>query len=149
LSEVVEAGVETFQQTAAAQGVAIRRDVDPEIELLLERSRIERVVMNLVGNAIEAMPGGGEIVIRSIQSGSPNGDVELEVADNSPGIPPELRSQLFQPFATYGKKNGSGLGLALSRQAVLDHGGDVWAVDKQPPGAVFRIRLPRQPANAI
>lgn len=145
LAEVVEAGVETFRPAAAAQGVTIRCEVDPEIELPLERARMERVVMNLVGNALEAMPGAGEIVIRSIRPATPHGDIELEVADSGPGIPPELRSQLFQPFATYGKKNGSGLGLALSRQAVLDHGGDVWAVDKAPPGAVFRIRLPRQP----
>ncbi|MCC6539297.1 MAG: HAMP domain-containing histidine kinase [Bryobacterales bacterium] len=145
LAEVVEAGVETFQPAAAAQGVTIRREVDPEIELPLERARMERVVMNLVGNALDAMPAGGEIVIRSLKPATPDGDIELEIADNGPGIPPELRPQLFQPFATYGKKNGSGLGLALSRQAVLDHGGDVWAVDKPPPGAVFRIRLPRQP----
>ena len=60
----------------------------------------------------------------------------------------QVRSQLFQPFATFGKKNGSGLGLALSRQAVLDHGGDIWVEDKAPPGATFHIRLPKAPASS-
>ncbi len=98
--------------------------------------------MNLIGNALDAMPDGGELVLRAAQRGN---DVEIEIADSGPGIPAQLRSQLFQPFATFGKKNGSGLGLALSRQAVLDHGGDIWVEDKAPPGATFHIRLPKAP----
>lgn len=139
LAEVIEGGLEPFQAIASHQGVTIRQEVPPLLEIPLERARIERVFMNLVGNALEAMPNGGEILIRAA---SQAGDVSVEVSDTGPGIPAELRPQLFQPFATFGKKNGSGLGLALSRQAVLDHGGDIWVEDKGPPGASFRIRLP-------
>ncbi len=141
LAEVIEGGLEPFQAVAASQGVTIHQELAPNLELALERARMERVFMNLIGNALEVMPNGGEIVIRATQRG--NDDVEIEIADSGPGIPAELRPQLFQPFATFGKKNGSGLGLALSRQAVLDHGGDIWAEDKAPPGATFRIRLPK------
>ena len=141
LAEVIEGGLEPFQAVAAGQGVTIHQELAPNLELALERARMERVFMNLIGNALEVMPNGGEIVIRATQRG--NDDVEIEIADSGPGIPAELRPQLFQPFATFGKKNGSGLGLALSRQAVLDHGGDIWAEDKAPPGATFRIRLPK------
>ena len=141
LAEVIDGGLEPFQSIAANQGVTIRQEIAPNLELALERARMERVFMNLIGNALEVMPNGGEIVIRATQRG--NDDIEIEVADSGPGIPAELRPQLFQPFATFGKKNGSGLGLALSRQAVLDHGGDIWAEDKATPGATFRIRLPK------
>ena len=141
LAEVIEGGLEPFQAIAASQGVTIRQELAPNLELALERARMERVFMNLIGNALEVMPNGGEIAIRAAQRG--NDDIEIEIADSGPGIPVELRPQLFQPFATFGKKNGSGLGLALSRQAVLDHGGDIWAEDKAPPGATFRIRLPK------
>ena len=141
LAEVIEGGLEPFQAVAAGQGVTIHQELAPNLELALERARMERVFMNLIGNALEVMPNGGEIVIRATQRG--NDDVEIEIADSGPGIPAELRPQLFQPFATFGKKNGSGLGLALSRQAVLDHGGDIWAEDKATPGATFRIRLPK------
>ncbi len=141
LAEVIEGGLEPFQAVAASQGVTIHQELAPNLELALERARMERVFMNLIGNALEVMPNGGEILIRATQRG--NDDIEVEIADSGPGIPAELRPQLFQPFATFGKKNGSGLGLALSRQAVLDHGGDIWAEDKAPPGATFRIRLPK------
>jgi signal transduction histidine kinase len=144
LAEVIEGGLESFQAIAAHQEVTIRREVPDSLELMLERARMERVFMNLIGNALDAMPDGGELAIRAV----PRGDgVEIEIADSGPGIPAQLRSQLFQPFATFGKKNGSGLGLALSRQAVLDHGGDIWVEDKAPPGATFHIRLPKVPVG--
>jgi signal transduction histidine kinase len=144
LAEVIEGGLESFQAIAAHQEVTIRREVPDSLELMLERARMERVFMNLIGNALDAMPDGGELAIRAV----PRGDgVEIEIADSGPGIPAQLRSQLFQPFATFGKKNGSGLGLALSRQAVLDHGGDIWVEDKAPPGATFHIRLPKAPVG--
>ena len=65
----------------------------------------------------------------------------MRVEDTGPGINPAVRGRLFQPFVTAGKKNGLGLGLALSRQTLLDHGGDMWA-DGDGPGACFCLRLP-------
>jgi two-component system sensor histidine kinase HydH len=64
------------------------------------------------------------------------------VRDTGPGIAPEIRGSLFEPFVSAGKKNGLGLGLALSRQTVLDHGGDMWAESEPGEGACFRVRLP-------
>jgi signal transduction histidine kinase len=68
--------------------------------------------------------------------------VLIEVEDTGPGISVEIRGKLFQPFVTYGKKNGLGLGLALSRQTVLDHGGDLWVDSNGSGGARFYLRLP-------
>ncbi len=139
LSEVVAAGIEPMEASAQNQKVRITVDV-PEIEIPLARARVERVFMNLVGNALEVLPGGGEIRVtaRDYQD-----YVEIDVADTGPGIPLDLRCQLFQPFFTHGKKNGLGLGLALSRQTILDHGGDLWIGEEAGPGATFRIRLPK------
>jgi signal transduction histidine kinase len=112
--------------------------VDSSIELPLERARMERVFLNLISNAIEAMPSGGKISLFAIQ----NGDGFLvEVRDTGPGIPEAVRAHLFQPFVTSGK-NGLGLGLALSRQTLLDHGGDLWVEDNASGGAHFRLHLP-------
>ena len=66
----------------------------------------------------------------------------VKVEDNGPGIAPEIRSKLFQPFVSAGKRNGLGLGLALSRQTVLDHGGDMWVESEPGKGARFSFRLP-------
>ena len=66
----------------------------------------------------------------------------VEVSDTGPGIPAEIGDQLFQPFATAGKKSGLGLGLALSRQTVLEHGSDIWAGAAEGGGAKFSVKLP-------
>jgi signal transduction histidine kinase len=142
LAEVVAAGIEPIEATASQQQVRIHAEIPPEIELPLARARVERVFMNLAGNALEVMPQGGEIRIQAREVGD---EIEVEVADTGPGIPAALRTQLFQPFVTHGKKNGLGLGLALSRQTILDHGGDMWIADRDGPGATFIIRLPKAP----
>jgi signal transduction histidine kinase len=68
------------------------------------------------------------------------------VRDTGPGIAPEVRDRLFQPFATAGKPSGVGLGLAVSRQAVLEHGGQMW-VEFAGHGACFAVRLPAVPGT--
>jgi signal transduction histidine kinase len=125
--------------SAEAQGVEVKIRIPDEIELPLERNRMERVFSNLVGNALEMMPEGGRI---QISAAAQNGFVVADVRDTGPGIAPEIRGSLFEPFVSAGKKNGLGLGLALSRQTVLDHGGDTWAESEPGEGACFRVRLP-------
>ena len=101
-------------------------------------------------NAIEAMRSGGSI---SIQGETDGDNIMVRVEDTGPGISAALQGRLFQPFVTAGKKNGLGLGLALSRQTLLDHGGDIWADDvpgpTRPPagGALFWLRLPKNHAG--
>ena len=143
LVEIVDAAIEAHGAAASAQKVKITVVVDEELELPLERARMERVFLNLVGNALEVMPQGGEIRITATRHGE---NVVVEVSDNGPGISKEIREQLFQPFVTFGKKNGLGLGLALSRQTILDHGGDMWADAEPTGGARFSLSLPVTPS---
>ncbi len=96
---------------------------------------MERVFANLFENAIEAMRSGGSISIRRKTDGD---NIVVRVEDSGPGISAALRGRLFQPFVTAGKKNGLGLGLALSRQTLLDHGGDIWADDADPASTAAR-----------
>jgi signal transduction histidine kinase len=139
LREVASAACDSLAAAAEAQGVSISLAIPYEIELPLERNRMERAFVNVIGNSLEAMPEGGQVVISATLD---NDTVLIRVEDNGPGIAPEIRSKLFQPFVTAGKRNGLGLGLALTRQTVLEHGGDMW-VDSQPGrGARFSIRLP-------
>ncbi len=144
LNEVIAAAWDTQASSAEQQGVRIDAAIDPAIELPLERARIERVFLNLIGNALEAMPNGGCVEIRAERKGD---CVLIRVDDTGPGIPASVRKHLFQPFVSEGK-NGLGLGLALSRQTLLDHGGDLWAEETESSGARFRLRLPCQSGNA-
>ncbi len=139
LREIVEAAYEALAPSAQKQGVSVEIDIADDLEVLIDRSPMERVFENLISNAIEAMPGGGAIRIRAERDGA---GVVVTVTDTGPGIPPAIAGRLFEPFVTAGKKNGIGLGLALSRQRVLDHGGDLWAEAKPATGAKFFVRLP-------
>jgi signal transduction histidine kinase len=139
LREVASAACDSLAMTAESQGVRVLITIPQDIELPLERSRMERAFVNLIGNALEAMPDGGNVRISSVLE---RGSVVVHVEDDGPGIAPEIRSQLFQPFVTAGKRNGLGLGLALSRQTVLEHGGDMWVESELGAGAQFSFRLP-------
>ena len=140
LREIASAACDALAHAAEQQAVSIALDIPPEIEVPVERSRMERAFSNLIGNALEAMPTGG--AVRITAELSRDSSVIVHVDDNGPGIAPEIRSQLFQPFVTAGKRNGLGLGLALSRQTVLDHGGDMWIESDRGRGARFSFRLP-------
>jgi len=140
LNEIVSAASEMLAPQAKKSGVEIRSEIESNIELPLERSRMERVFENLFNNAIEAMPAGGTIRVTS-QTG--DRDVTIAVEDTGPGIAQSISARLFEPFVTAGKTNGIGLGLALSRKTVVDHGGDMWAESKKGRGARFLVRLPK------
>jgi signal transduction histidine kinase len=136
--DVIRGACETATPAAEKQGVTILLDAPPDpIELQLDRARMERVFFNLITNALEAMPEGGKILIDAKVR---DGGVFVAVEDTGRGIPPEIRDQLFEPLVTSGKKDGMGLGLAFSRQTVVDHGGDMWL--EPAAGARFMIRLP-------
>jgi signal transduction histidine kinase len=137
IGEIIAATSETTSAATENQRVQILLDVPGGIELPVPRSRMKLMFFNMITNALEAMPGGGEVRIRATR-GSDYVLVALE--DTGPGIPHEIRDKVFEPFVTAGKKNGLGLGLAFSRQAVLDYGGDMWI--EHAAGARFVIRLP-------
>jgi signal transduction histidine kinase len=91
-------------------------------------------------NACEAIPGqDGEINVnlREVPQG-----LEIRLADNGRGIPESIRGSLFEPFISYGKENGTGLGLTVVQKIIQDHGGDVTLEKTSEEGTVFRIILP-------
>ena len=137
IREIIAAASEAAEAAMDNQKVQILLAVPGRIKLPLARSRMKLVFFNLITNALEAMPGGGEVRIGATR----NRDyVLVAIEDTGPGIPHEIRDQVFEPFVTAGKENGLGLGLAFSRQTVLDHGGDMWL--EPAAGARFVIRFP-------
>jgi signal transduction histidine kinase len=135
---LVTSAVDKVALVAEAQSVQIVQHIPENLVVALDRQRIERVLVNLLVNALDVMPGGGNIQISAIPE---RHSVLIKVRDTGPGIDPEIRDRLFQPFATAGKTGGLGLGLAFSRQAVLDHGGQMW-LETGRQGACFAFCLP-------
>lgn len=136
--ELVTSAVDKVALVAEAQSVQIVHSVPDNMVVILDRQRIERVLVNLFVNALDVMTGGGTIRISAIPE---RHSVLVKVRDTGPGIASELRDRLFEPFATAGKVGGLGLGLYLSRQAVIYHGGQMW-VESGGHGACFAFRLP-------
>jgi two-component system NtrC family sensor kinase len=101
---------------------------------------LQQIFLNLVLNAVDAMPNGGTIGVRTFFEEGP-GNIQIEISDTGKGISKENLDKIFQPFFTT-KAKGTGLGLAISKQLIEQHGG-VITVDGNPAGGtIFRIRLP-------
>ena len=111
--------------------------------------KLDRAFDNLLQNACEAAPaesGKVQITARGLDD-----HVEVSVADNGPGIPESIRQDVFQPFVTYGKEEGTGLGLAVVQKIIRDHGGEVKVEATSKSGTTFKVVLPlkrpTQPSN--
>ncbi len=107
----------------------------------LDAERLEQVILNLVRNAVEAMPAGGTV---RLSTRARDGGAELAVSDDGPGMSEEVVERAFEAFYTT-KSKGSGLGLAVCRQIVLAHGGEVRLDTAPGEGTTFTIYLPGAP----
>ena len=124
---------------AERQRVALTADLPAdEVTLTGDREQLRQVLVNLSLNALDAMPGGGELAVRVRRR---ERCVEVEFADTGPGIPPAVFRRLFQPF-TSTKDTGLGLGLVISKRIVEDHGGTVNATNRPGGGASLFLRIP-------
>jgi len=125
---------------AEGQGVRVEREFEARAdEVQVDPSQIKGALLNLVLNALDAMPGGGTL---RVVTGLNNGRIRLAVSDTGAGIPPAARAEVFRPFFTT-KSAGTGLGLPLAKRAVEDNGGTLaLAPERTEPGTEFVIELP-------
>ncbi|HEY2293428.1 MAG TPA: ATP-binding protein [Thermoanaerobaculia bacterium] len=123
--------------------VSIDLRLDDSLRVTLDRDRVQRVLENLLINAREALATWGLAKRIAIRAGVDEGSLALRVADSGPGIPEDAVEHLFEPFATNGKQQGTGLGLVTVRNLVKAHGGEVRVEAKAPEGgAAFTVLLP-------
>src|SRR5713101_4007578 len=110
-------------------------DADPDL--------LHRAFQNLVLNALDAMPAGGTLTMRTSEH---DGNARIEVADTGKGLTPEECSRLFTPYYTT-KQQGTGLGLAIVQSVVSDHNGSISVTSDEGHGTTFRIELPQRQAG--
>lgn len=144
LNGVVTEMADMLQSDARAHDATLRFELEePSPRVVVDRAQIQLSLLNLVRNSLEALNGLAaaerEIVIRVATTGG--GEVELAVADNGPGVAPQIAGRLFTPFVTT-KPNGTGLGLVSSQTIVRAHDGTVGYRPNIPRGACFFLRLP-------
>ena len=147
LRGVVESALESLAERIDHAGISVHEALDGNGELEGDPEQLRRVVLNLVGNAIDALSesttANGEIEI-ALGENLAGDEVWLRVRDNGPGIPDDVLPRIFQPFQTT-RQDGTGLGLAITKKAVEAHGGTIEAAAAPAGGAEFVLALPKRP----
>jgi len=145
IDELLGQLVEIYNPSFAPGGVKLSysRHQEPGASATVEidRTKIWRLLMNLIVNAKEALGNGGDITISSTIR---KNEVCIEVKDNGPGIPQEIMARIFEPFVSYGKSGGTGLGLAIAKKIVEAHQGKISFISIEGSGTTFTITLPRR-----
>jgi signal transduction histidine kinase len=140
VNEVVQSVLRVFQaQFEAKNHIKVHTNLDTTLPVIsADPDLIHRALSNLVLNAIDAMPQGGELTIRTQAR---DDRVELSVSDTGSGLTSEECERLFTPYYTT-KQHGTGLGLAIVQSVVSDHGGKISVESVKDKGTTFRIELP-------
>lgn len=138
----IAAAVELAEHRAQADGVRIAVAEGPPLVVMANAVRLEQVILNLLVNALDAVAGQPDAVIR-VSAGRRKGAVEIAVADNGPGIAPDLRERIAEPFFTTKQTGeGLGLGLSISRAIIGEFGGSLTFSSEDGIGSTFVIGLP-------
>lgn len=144
VTELATHAVQRLEAQAARKQLTITLDLPPDVRVLADTEQIDRVLGNLLHNAIKFTPEAGHVWVRASQR---DGDVTIEVADNGPGIPAQDLPRVFERFFRGDrsrKSGGTGLGLAIAKHVVEAHGGRLWVESegRAGKGALFRFTLP-------
>ena len=142
VAPLVASTLRVLRPEAEARGVALRADVDEKVEARLAPDKFERVLFNLVTNALRHTPSDGSVAVRVERRAS---DLLLRVEDSGEGLPEDAPSQMFERFWRADRArsvSGAGLGLAIARGLVEAHGGRIWAENRPQGGACVSFTLP-------
>ena len=143
LNEIVRAVTLLTEQQASAQNVLVQSQLAPDLPFVtVDAEQIKQVLLNLVINALQAMPGGGRLVFRTARE---RDQVRLEVEDEGGGLDQSVAARVFDPFFTT-KEKGIGLGLSIAYKIATQHHGSL-TVNNSDKGAVFRLTLPLESGN--
>jgi signal transduction histidine kinase len=142
LADLARETLKTLDAALQRATITVVPDLDDQAVAEVDAPRLVRVLHNLIANAVDAMPSGGRLELRCAREAT--GPL-LQVRDNGGGMPPEVLKRIFEPFFTHGKAQGTGLGMAIVRKIVDEHGGRI-AVDSGPgQGTCVTIRFPAPP----
>ena len=144
LREALERGVVMVRERATRNGVQLTLEFAPDVDLVRgDERRLRQVVFNLLSNAVKFTPAGGNVAVATARI---DGEVNVSVTDTGPGIAPGDRERIFEEFQQtdvgIGQREGTGLGLALSKRLVELHGGRIWVESETGRGSRFVFTMP-------
>jgi len=148
LIDVLDHSLDFFREKLKGRGIVVERNYSSVAKIVANRDRLEQVFLNLIVNAIDAMPRGGTLTVHLTQPTSEL--VKICIADTGIGIEPDVLDQIFEPFyTTKVRGKGTGLGLLVSQRIIHDHGGKISAASEPGVGTQLSILLPSgEPINS-
>jgi signal transduction histidine kinase len=147
LNKVIEDVVALTRHLIHTNGVELKLSLQEDLPwVLMDENQMKQVLLNLVHNSLQAMPGGGELEIVTSESQRVGRDgIMVSVRDSGIGIPPEDQTRIFEPFfTTKSGRGGTGLGLSVTYGIVSDHGGEIELISQPMQGAQFTVWLPNK-----
>ncbi len=139
-NKLLENLVDFFQPQAHANKINIRfSPCEGSLTARVDGDLLKQALLNLLINALQAMPDGGDLIIRTHRTD--DGSAQIDVADTGPGVRPDAIEKIFEAYYST-KRDGTGLGLPMTRRIVREHGGTISAHSEPGKGVSFTIRLP-------
>ena len=150
LRETAREVLESFE-LSCGERIALLNEVASDVTIQADREQLNRVVTNLVRNAVQALDTSeaiaGQIFFVAIRGARHGSVTSIEIADNGPGIPMAVRGKVFEAFQSAQRSGGTGLGLAISTELVVAHGGTIEVKETSENGTVFMVMIPDQPVE--
>ncbi len=144
INDFVKRFIKQMESLLARSQVTLKTQIRTGGTVEIDQEKMLRVFHNIVLNAVEAMPEGGRLVIEVDRLGD---HIVFGFADTGPGIPEEIRGSIFRSFVTMGKRQGTGLGLAVAREIVENHGGTISFTSIKGSGTTFLVSIPERPTE--
>jgi signal transduction histidine kinase len=138
-SEVMEGVMSFIEKDLEKNNIKLIRDAQFKGVVNMDQDKMIRVFYNIASNARDAMPQGGTFTVTTKEE---NGFVRIDFTDSGTGMPEEVKNRIFEPFMTYGKKHGTGLGMAIVKKVVDDHNGKIGIESDMGKGTTITIKLP-------
>ncbi len=143
INEIINKTLILFESVFLANNIKLEITLDKNLPLIMaDENKIKQVLTNILLNAIDAMPGGGNLRIRSLSSD--NKFIEIDIEDTGIGIPKENLDRIFDPFFTTKKSKGTGLGLSISYGIVQQHDGTIEVFSEINRGTIVKVKLPKK-----
>ena len=139
-NEVMEGILAFIEKDLTKNNVQLVRKNEFRGKVKLDQDKLIRVFYNIASNARDAMPQGGSLTVVTIRT--EDGFVKIEFTDSGTGMPEEVKKKIFEPFMTYGKKHGTGLGMSIVKKVIDDHQGKIEIESELGKGTTIRIHLP-------
>jgi signal transduction histidine kinase len=140
-SEVMENVLGFIEKDLNKNNVQLVRETKFKGKIKLDQDKVVRVFYNIASNARDAMPQGGTLTVKTEPE---KGFVKIEFVDSGSGMPEEVKKRIFEPFMTYGKKHGTGLGMAIVKKVIDDHKGKIEIDSEMGKGTTIRMLFPAE-----